>query len=94
MERKLVFGVEDLKGLSLECLSCSARVRMPLEKLQTLPYQCPVCGTSWIDPSPGSRLMNESPSVSFAFSLRRLREMVNQGSGMAFRILLEFDEPK
>lgn len=94
MERKLLFGVEDLKGLTLECLTCSARVRVPLEKLQTLPLQCPVCGTTWLDPSPASRMMHESPYLNFAFALRRLREIVKQGGGMAFKIWLEFDDPE
>jgi hypothetical protein len=92
LERKLFFGIDDLQGICLECLSCAGRLHVPLVKITKIPERCPVCGADWDTPGT-SRNVSDSPYASFAFALRRLRETVAQGSNAAFKVLFEFDEP-
>lgn len=47
IEHSLIVGVEDIRGIQIECASCKARVTRSPDKPFTLPNACGSCGTSW-----------------------------------------------
>lgn len=93
IERRLRFGIEDIKGICLECLSCKGRVHLPLDRIKVLPQKCPVCSIDW-EVIVLNRSASNSDYANFAFSLSRLLDAVRQGNGMPFKVLLEFAEPE
>jgi hypothetical protein len=42
-EHKLVVGVDDIKAVTFECLSCETRISIPFEKLNIPPRACSSC---------------------------------------------------
>jgi hypothetical protein len=98
IERKFIAGLEDIKAVSLECITCHYRVTFPPDDIRNLPGACAHCGQHWITFDPavydrGSIAIATSPVVNFTNSIRTLRTLI-QNSGMGFRFQLEFADPR
>lgn len=96
IERKIIVGIEDIKAISIECLSCNAILTVPAHKLGDFPKSCqqPNCESKWGVP-PSSLKEMESPFVNFISSIKSIRGLTPEGIRKSgFRILLEFDEPQ
>lgn len=94
LERKLFFGIEDIRGICLECIGCGTRVRLAPEKFGLLPDKCPGCSKEWSPLVADSRPAPVFQYTKFAQALRGLRETImREGGVLPFKVLLEFDEP-
>ena len=49
IEQKLIMGVEDMRGMRLECGRCRAALSFSLDETVRIPERCPACQTPWID---------------------------------------------
>jgi len=96
VERKIIFGLEDIKAVVLECTACSSRVSIPPQVGGHIrfPTECPQCRQRWnlLEPSQYEHVI--SPYVNFTSSIERLRMLAKEGVESGFRLLLEFQEPK
>jgi hypothetical protein len=89
IERRLIAGIDDIKGVTFECLNCSLRHTVPPEKIGDIPAQCPRCHHTWIPFPPAS------PLVDLASAIERIRALDKQeGNKPGFRVLLELDALK
>jgi DNA replicative helicase MCM subunit Mcm2 (Cdc46/Mcm family) len=97
IERKVIFGLEDIKALVFECNECSARVSIsPRDgKSINMPSKCPQCPQKWLALDLAQHDSVGSPVTNLISSIERLRAIPAVVlKEMGFRILLEFDEPK
>lgn len=94
-EKRLVFGLDDIRAVTFQCKECRGRVTMlPDDARLKVPGDCPVCHMEWYS----APLVKETaasvgtPFNDFVGGIRRLREL--QGAGQfKFSLLLEFDDP-
>jgi hypothetical protein len=83
IEHNLIVGLEDIKGIQIECISCKARVtRSPDKPSYGIPQQCGACGASW--PQEFGREPAEAQLLRLIASLRTAKNG-------AFKLCLEFD---
>lgn len=89
-ERKIIVGLEEIKALVFECNECGARTIIPLEKLSSIPKECPN-GHRWdwnVKPD-----ITGSPYLIFMLSLKKLIDPQYEKAAH-FKIFLELEEPK
>src|SRR5438128_2217813 len=94
-ERKIVVGMEDIKGVIFECKSqrCKTRTTVPADVLRDVPRACPSCDFPWSqDDKVSYETTSASAPVALVRAIMRLRLLQREGKE-AFRLLLEFDEP-
>jgi hypothetical protein len=90
VERKILFGLDDIKAISFQCDSCKYRITMSPDEVRDLPRNCPN-GHRWIV---GEQQAKTFPPIQmFSDNLVTLRKLAEQ-KVLGFKILLEFDEPK
>ena len=46
-ETRLVFGIEDIAALRVECTNCHSEVAVPVMNGAALSQRCPSCGQIW-----------------------------------------------
>jgi hypothetical protein len=96
VERKIVVGLEDIRAICFECLNkgCGAVASVSPDNFERIPQRCEQCGEVWT-PINAAGLQTSKPWVfaSFAIALKAIRNLINSGQAMGFRILLEFKEP-
>ena len=94
VERKLIFGLDDIKTISFECTECHVKVSVPADKFSKVPSACHSCRVSW---RPQDSRDTAPPGNAFdllAYSLESLLHLLNQGAFPKFRILFEFNDPR
>jgi hypothetical protein len=95
IEQKVVVGLEDIQAICFECLNndCRAIVSISPDKFERIPARCEQCGQQWA-PQNLTGFQDSKPWVftNFASSLKTIRTLMNSGSPMGFRVLLEFKE--
>jgi hypothetical protein len=97
IERKLIFGLDDIKAIVFECCACHSRVSISpqIGRQMRIPSECPQCQAKWslLDPVKyGDQVA--TPHVNFVTSIQRLMaftEETTKASG--FTVLLELQEP-
>lgn len=95
IERRIIVGIEDIKGVCFECLDCHLRITVNPDQIGHVPSQCSRCRKAWLIRNPGARdEVSDSPFVSFASAIERIRNLNKEGISQGFRILLEFEEPR
>jgi hypothetical protein len=89
IERKIVFGLEEIKAIMFECSRCHSRMSIPPDKLDSIPQTCPnghiMRGTQ--APDFAGSLM-----LGFLMGLKKLKDQSLQNTD--FKILLELEEPR
>jgi len=97
IERRLVAGIEDIKGVCFECLNpkCGVRHTFAPDKIGEIPLICPHCRETWITSRPGGReVPAASPFVNLVEAIARVRALLGtEGVTFNFRVLLEFEPP-
>ena len=89
VERKLLFGLDDIKAVCFQCSDCKYRITMSPDDVKELPLNCPN-GHRWLIGVPQTKTV--LPLAMFADSLVTLRKLTEQ-KALGFKVLLEFDEP-
>lgn len=92
-ERRLLFGLEDIKAVCLECAGCGARTSFPPERAKPIPSACGHCGEAWKGGKIKPRQLNGTAYDGFVLSISAHRTLIREGAVEGFKILLEFDEP-
>lgn len=97
VERKVVVGLGDLKGIIFECkhAGCTARVVVAPDHFR-VPENCPGCGREWMHESKVSEVKSTSSTyINFVQAISKIRAHDSEAGNEwpKFRILLEFDEP-
>ena len=84
IEHNLIVGLEDIKGIQIECLNpkCKARVTRSPDKAFNLPNACGACGASW-----PQEFGKEPPETQLLRLIAALRTVPNG----AYKLCLEFD---
>jgi hypothetical protein len=91
VERKIVVGLDDVKGITLACSRCDYRITISPETDIELPRNCPR-NHRWVIGEPSGSDPRKSPFNGLIASIRMIRELIPQNT-LGVRILLEFDEP-
>jgi hypothetical protein len=84
IKRRLIVGIEDIKGVCFECLKCSARTTVAPDKIGDIPRACPRCEHIWLTHQPSAyENIRVSPFVGLTSSIERIwalnKEGVNHG---------------
>ena len=94
IERRLIAGIDDIKGVCFECLGCHARNTVLPDDIRAIPSECPRCHKAWTPFRPVQEVPTAvSPYVNLAESIERIRVLMKEGVAQGFRLLLEFEEP-
>jgi ribosomal protein S27E len=95
VERRMIVGIDDIKAVTFECLNCKTRTTVPSASLRDVPRTCNSCSTIWWTNADASAhvLISGPASIGFIQAIVTLNVLIRENK-MAFRILLEFDEPK
>jgi hypothetical protein len=88
IERKLLFGLDDIKAISFQCSDCKYRVTMSPDDIKGVPKNCPN-GHRWLVGEPQTKVI--APLAMFAETLVTLVRLTEQ-KALGYRVLLEFDE--
>ena len=86
-ERRIIFGLENIKAVTFECHACGSRLSFCADKLIKIPQHCN-CGQRWVI----GDVPTNSPFRKFTDSLYAVRNTIKPETA-GFRLLLEFDEP-
>ena len=87
VERRIIFGLQDIKAVTFECYACKSRLSFSPDELIKIPQHCG-CGQRWVV----GDVPTNSPFRKFTDSLYTVRNTIKPETA-GFRILLEFDEP-
>jgi len=87
VERKIIFGLEDIKAVTFACHACKSRLSFSPDELIKIPQHCG-CGQRWVI----GDVPTNSPFRKFTDSLYTVRNTIKPETA-GFRVLLEFDEP-
>ena len=84
IEHNLIVGLEDIKGIQIECLNpkCKARVVRSPDKPAAIPNACGACGASW------PQEFGKEPAE---MQLLRLIAAMRLAPNGAYKLSLEFD---
>ena len=95
IERRMIVGIDDIEAVTFLCLSCNARATIPVNSLREVPRQCTSCNALWSRGDEFATHVSTSGPAEMAFieAIRTLTIMMREKKD-AFRILLEFKEPK
>ena len=95
IERKIIVGIDDIKGVCFECLECKARTTVSPDKIGNIPATCSRCNATWIAFRPDAQQETlASPFVNLTSAIEIIRVLHKQGATQGFTILFEFDEPR
>jgi hypothetical protein len=86
-ERRIIFGLEDIRAVTLACYACESRLSFSPDKPVKIPQHCN-CGQRWVI----GDVPTNSPVRKFIDSLYAARNTIKPETA-GFRLLLEFDEP-
>ncbi|MGD0306717.1 MAG: hypothetical protein ABSC71_17980 [Candidatus Acidiferrales bacterium] len=89
-EHKLSANLTEIKAVVFECVTCNARIAIPVEVLSNPPSQCPQ-GHAWDWNFSDSGHSNPVPVKAFLGALKFLRNPMIEKTG--FRLLLEYEMP-
>jgi hypothetical protein len=92
IEQKLMFGVEDVRGIRVECGRCHAALSFNLDETINVPTTCPACGQTWIDTWKDAGRMAER-SVTQLIDALKLARRVHAELKPATAVRFEFDVP-
>jgi DNA replicative helicase MCM subunit Mcm2 (Cdc46/Mcm family) len=95
LERRMVAGIDDIQAVTFQCSSCTTRTTVPADSLREVPRQCTSCNAVWWRGDEIATHVSTSGPAATAFiqAIRTLTTMMREKKD-AFRIFLEFDEPK
>ena len=95
-ERRLLFGFDDIRAVTLECKNCRTRLTMAPDKI--VPDQlliCPQCRATWIPAGMRVGRNDGFPVYQFLGLLGELIENAKPGADtrVGVRVLFEVNEP-
>ena len=95
VERRMIFGIDDIRAVTFQCSSCKTRITIPADSLREVPRQCTSCDAVWWRGDEIATHVSTSGPAAMAFiqAIRTLATMMREKKD-AFRILLELEEPK
>ena len=73
IEQKLVFGVEDVRGIRLECSRCHAALSFMLDQSVTIPELCPSCREPWSDTFHAGGQTAAQVTIQFIDAVKQIR---------------------
>ena len=94
IERRLMFGLEDVKSVYIECSTCRTRISLSPDSREPIPVKCPstVCGAPWNVKPLNAMTEQRNAFEEFRVAMAKIREAArNDKSGVGFRILFELD---
>ena len=93
-EHRMIAGIDDIRAVTFQCLSCKTRTTVPADSLREVPRQCTSCNAVWWRGDEIATHVSTSAPAATAFiqAIRTLTIMKREKKD-AFRIFLEFDEP-
>lgn len=86
-ERRIIFGLGDIKAVTFACYACNARVSFSPDDLIRIPQHCH-CGQRWVI----GDVPTNSPFRKLTDALYAARNTIKPETA-GFRLLLEFEEP-
>ena len=90
-EKRIVFGVEDIKAIRVQCNNaagtCRQELVLHLENGEVLPRNCPSCGSYWKLERPV-----ESPEFILLEMLRQIRARSENGNVSKVVLRLELND--
>jgi hypothetical protein len=93
LERKILFGIPDIRTISYACNKCGARATFPLGQYAKDPTNaCYVCQHPW---RAGNRQLSPFPAENSAYValLEALHEVKKLEKEVGFKMLFELEEP-
>jgi hypothetical protein len=95
VERRMIFGIDDIRAVTFQCSSCKTRITIPTDPLREVPRRCTSCDAIWWRGDESATHVSTSGPAAMAFiqAIRTLAIMIREKKD-AFRILLELEEPK
>lgn len=86
-ERRIIFGLEDIRAVTIACHACESRLSFSPDNIIKIPQHCN-CGQRWVV----GDVPTNSPFRKFIDSLYAARNTIKPETA-GFRLLLEFDDP-
>jgi hypothetical protein len=86
-ERRIIFGLEDIKAVTFACHACKSRLSFSPDELIKIPQHCH-CGQRWVI----GDVPTNSPFRKFTDSLYAARNTIKPETA-GFKLLLEFADP-
>jgi hypothetical protein len=95
VERRMIFGIDDIRAVTFQCSSCKTRITIPADSLREVPRQCTSCdAVCWRGDEIATHVSTSGPAaMAFIQAIRTLATMMHEKKD-GFRILLEIEEPK
>jgi len=95
IERRMIVGIDDVKAVRFECSKWGARTPIAVGSLREVPQQCPSCNEVWWRSNDFvTHVTTTGPAASAFIQEVRVLAAITRDKKDAFRILLEFEEPK
>jgi len=91
VEHRMIIGLDDIKAVTFECNQCHTRVTMPPDDIR-IPHNCHRCDNAWIIGDPANYTSVTMPQLNFVNAIGQIRKQLQKNGGVAFKILLEFDQ--
>lgn len=95
VERRMIAGIDDIRAVTFQCLSCKTGITIPADSMREVPRQCISCNAVWWRGDELATHVSTSGPAAMAFiqAIRTLAIMMREKKE-AFRIFLDLDEPK
>lgn len=92
VEHRLFIGLADIRGVTLECKHCTARLSMAPDNIEPDALsKCPVCGHRWLSTASGTGKMFSSTVVSFLAGLRGTLESQDDAGDTSVGVRIFFE---
>jgi hypothetical protein len=90
-ERRLLFGLDEIKAVTFQCTRCSGRVSIAPNDVAHMPDSCPL-GHRWDFYTTAGQ---HGPSGRLVTTIKAVLELEQQptANGVGFVVRLEFEEP-
>jgi hypothetical protein len=92
VENKIIFGLDDIKALLIECKICHGRIAYRPGKIRTIPGTCPQCQSDW-RPREGYMQAPNLVFDNFVVAVQKIAESLKD-EAIGFKLLFELDAPK
>ncbi len=95
VERRLVFGLDDIRAVTFECTQCKTRTTVRRESLREVSQTCNSCGTIWwVNTDLPSHVTTSGPAVmAFVQALITLNVQIREKKN-TFCILFEIEDSR
>jgi hypothetical protein len=93
IEQKLIIGVDDIRGMRVECGHCRSALSFSLDETVRIPELCPACREPWIDTFKGAGQHTVAAVDQFIAALKQLRRVRAELKGEPTTVRFEFNIP-